>query len=79
LYSVMGAFCCASSSPKAGEFRLRMGDVGTGRQPASHGGLESPHALAQIGRHMISPQLPDSPAGFLESWRGHRRRLGRRV
>ena len=27
------------------------------------------HALAPIGRHLNSQQIPDSPAGFLESWR----------
>jgi hypothetical protein len=27
------------------------------------------HALAPIGRHLTSPQIPDSPADFLKSWR----------
>jgi hypothetical protein len=28
------------------------------------------HPVAELVRH-LSPQIPDSPAGFLESWRGH--------
>jgi hypothetical protein len=30
----------------------------------------APPALAGIDRQTWSPQIPDSPAGFLESWRG---------
>ena len=29
-------------------------------------------ALATVGRHITSPQSPDSPAGFPESWRAIR-------
>ena len=44
-------------------------DVGTCRPPAliQKRGVDS---LALIDRHLNSPQIPDSPAGFLDSCRG---------
>jgi hypothetical protein len=48
---------------------LLLGDTLSGQ-----GGLA--HALAPLDRHHDSLQRPDSPAGFLESRRGHWRGFG---
>jgi hypothetical protein len=55
---------CGLSSPPAGA--------------ASFGLSLAAYAVARIGRHLGSPQIPDSPAAFLESCRGRSRTNERR-
>jgi hypothetical protein len=50
--------------------RLENGFVGHRLNDAAGRTALASHPVAELVRH-LSPQIPDSPAGFLESWRGH--------